>query len=169
MNSWNVVKETMNEKRSSLWNNSNKAEYTAQHNSQTTKLLAESKGEHTAQKLESVLSTLSSEQSNFVEYLLLSQKNTVVARYDTADDLLPGLVEKGLLQTPTGVGTVSLLKLTTTFRVPIAVWKALNKRNDSATFKAPLEHSNWLLELEHQFKKRIDVLVESAEIAPKDK
>ena len=116
-----------------------------------------------------LLSSLSAEQSNFVEYLLLSQKNTVVARYDTADDLLPGLVEKGLLQTPTGVGTVSLLKLTTTFRVPIAVWKALNKRNDSATFKAPLEHSNWLLELENQFKKRIDVLVESAEIAPKDK
>ena len=159
----------MNERRSSLWDSDKKAQYTANHDSQATKLVAKNKGEHTAQKIEMVLGTLSLEQSNFVEYLLLSQKNTVVARYDTTDALLPGLVEKGLLQLPTGVGTVSLLKLTTTFRVPIAVWEALNERTEAQHFEARLEKSKRLLELENQFKNRLDVLVESAEIAPKSK
>ena len=159
----------MNERRRSLWNSSRKAEYTANHNTQATQLVAESKGEHTAQNIEAVLATLSSEQSNFVEYLILSQKNTVVARYDTSDPLFPELVEKGLLQLPTGVGTVSLLKLTTTFRVPIAVWKVLNQRTKAPDFVARSVHSKRLQELEIQFKDRFDVLVESAEIAPKGK
>ena len=159
----------MNERRTSLWDSSKKAEYTANHDSQAMQLVAKNNGEHTAQKIETVLATLSLEQSNFVEYLLLSQKNTVVARYDTTDALLPGLVEKGLLQLPTGVGTVSLLKLTTTFRVPIAVWKALNECTEAPHFEARVAQSTRLLELDNQFKNRLDVLVESAEIAPKGK
>ena len=159
----------MNERRYSLWNSSKKAEYTANHDTQASQLVAESKGEHTAQKIEEVLAALSLEQSNFVEYLLLSQKNTVVARYDTSDPLFPELVEKGLLQLPTGVGTVSLLKLTTTFRVPIAVWQALNERTERPDFPARSVNPERLSELEDQFKDRFDVLVESAEIAPNGK
>ncbi len=159
----------MNERRYSLWNSSRKAEYTANHDTQASQLVAESKGEHTAQKIEEVLAALSLEQYEFLEYLLLSQKNTVVARYDTSDPLFPGLVEKGLLQLPTGVGTVSLLKLTTTFRVPIAVWKALNERTEKPDLTARAVNPERLLELEDQFKDRFDVLVESAEIAPNGK
>ena len=159
----------MNERRYSLWNSSRKAEYTANHDTQASQLVAESKGEHTAQKIEEVLGALSLEQHDFLEYLLLSQKNTVVARYDTSDPLFPGLVEKGLLQLPTGVGTVSLLKLTTTFRVPIAVWQALNERTETPDFKNHSAHLERLMELENKFKDRFDVLVESAEIDPKGK
>jgi len=155
----------MKEKRVSLWDSSKKAEYTDNYDSQAVELVSKNNGEHTAQKIEAVLTTLSSEQSDFVEYLLLSEKNTVVARYDSTDTLLPGLVEKGLLQLPTGVGTVSLLKLTTTFRIPIAVWKALNGRRKTSLFEAPGTQSKRLLELKNQFKDRIDVLVESAAIA----
>ena len=156
----------MNERRYSLWNNSRKAEYTANHDTQVSQLIAESKGEHTAKKIEEVLATLSLEESDFVELLLLSQKNTVVARYDAADPLFPELVEKGLLQLPTGVGTVSLLKLTTTFRVPIAVWQALNERAETPNLSVRSAYPDRLQELENQFKERFDVLVESAEIAP---
>jgi len=158
----------MTKKRFSLWDSSKQAEYTADYDSQAVQLVARNNGEYTAQKIETVLSTLSSEQSNFVEYLLLSKKNTVVARYDSTDALLPGLVEKGLLQLPTGVGTVSLLKLTTTFRVPIAVWKALNEHREAPLFEAGVTQSERLLELKNQFKNRIDVLVESAAIASND-
>jgi hypothetical protein len=58
-----------------------------------------------------------------------------------------------------------LLKLTTTFRIPIAVWKALNGRRKTSLFEAPGTRSKRLLELKNQFKDRIDVLVESAAIA----
>ena len=75
----------MSERRSSLWNNDRKAEYTANHDIQASKLVAKNKGEHTAQRIEAILATLSLEQSNFIEYLILSQKNTVVARYDALD------------------------------------------------------------------------------------
>ena len=108
----------MTEKRLSLWDSSKKDDYSTNHDRQTLELLAKNNGEHTAKDLDSVLAGISPEQSNFVEYLLLSEKNTVVARYDSSDVLLPGLIEKGLLQLPTGVGTVSVLKLTTTFPSP---------------------------------------------------
>ena len=157
----------MSDKRKSLWDNSKKAEYTTNHNSQAMELVARSKGEHTASNIEAVLATLSSEELDFVEYLILSKKNTVVARYDNEDVLFPGLVEKGLLQLPTGVGTVSLLKLTTTFRVPIAVWTALNKQMRMLLAEDGTEGTVRLMELESQFKHRLDVLVESEEIASK--
>ena len=151
----------------SLWDNSKKEEYTTNHNSQVMKLVARSKGEHTASNIGAVLANLSSEEMDFVQYLILSKKNTVVARYDKEDALFPGLVEKGLLQLPTGVGTVSLLKLTTTFRVPIAVWKTLNNRKEILFDEKCTDGPGRLLELESQFKSRFDVLVESEEIASK--
>ena len=157
----------MSDKRISLWDNSKKEEYTTNHNSQVMKLVARSKGEHTASNIGAVLANLSSEEMDFVQYLILSKKNTVVARYDKEDALFPGLVEKGLLQLPTGVGTVSLLKLTTTFRVPIAVWKALNKQQKTLFAEDCKENALRLGELENQFKNRLDVLVESEEIASK--
>ncbi len=159
----------MSDKRISLWDNNKKAEYTSKHESQTTELVAKSKGEHTAAKIDSVLASLSEEELNFVKYLILSERNTVVARYDSEDTLLPGLVEKGLLQLPTGVGTVSLLKLTTTFRVPIAVWKVLNDSDKLMFSDECSKNSISLTVLENRFKHRFDVLVESEEIASKAK
>jgi len=158
----------MTEKRLSLWDSSNKEEYTINHDRQALQLLARNNGEHTAKDMDSVLARLSPEQSDLVEYLLLSEKNTIVARYDSSDALLPGLVEKGLLQLPTGVGTVSVLKLTTTFRTPKAVWEALNERRGALLPKTGSDQAKRLEELKKQFKNRLDVLVESAAIASND-
>jgi len=158
----------MTEKRLSLWDSSKKDDYSTNHDRQTLQLLAKNNGEHTAKDLDTVLAGLSPEQSNFVEYLLLSEKNTVVARYDSSDALLPGLVEKGLLQLPTGVGTVSVLKLTTTFRTPKAVWKALNERRGALVPETRSGQEKRLEELTKQFENRIDALVETAVIASND-
>jgi hypothetical protein len=158
----------MTEKRLSLWDSSKKDDYSTNHDRQTLELLAKNNGEHTAKDLDSVLAGISPEQSNFVEYLLLSEKNTVVARYDSSDVLLPGLIEKGLLQLPTGVGTVSVLKLTTTFRIPKAVWKALNERRGALIPEGRPGQAKRLEELTKQFENRIDALVETAVIASND-
>ena len=52
----------MSDIRISLWDNNKKAEYTSKHESQTTELVAKSKGEHTAAKIDSVLASLSEEE-----------------------------------------------------------------------------------------------------------
>tara|TARA_B100000674_G_C37714176_1_gene856617 strand:+ start:140 stop:613 length:474 start_codon:yes stop_codon:yes gene_type:complete len=155
----------MNKKRISLWDSSKEKEYGADSDRQTQSLVDKHNGEHTAVEIDFVLSRLTREQSDFIEYLILSGKNTVVARYDPSDSLLPSLVKEGLLQLPTGVGTVSVLKLTTTFRAPKAVWEVLNERYEKLTSLAPREKSNRIKTLKNQFEDRIDVLVASAAIS----
>ena len=61
------------------------------------------------------------------------------------------------------------MKLTTTFRVPIAVWKVLNDSDKLMFSDECSKNSISLTVLENRFKHRFDVLVESEEIASKAK
>ncbi|MBM3356984.1 MAG: hypothetical protein FJY54_04580 [Betaproteobacteria bacterium] len=59
-----------------------------------------------------------------MEYLLLVGSPTVVALHD--EGLLDGLVAKGLLRRPPGVGTLFMSHYETTYDVPAAVWQSMN-------------------------------------------
>jgi len=95
------------------------------------KAAAELNGDPVAENLENIWAGLSGEEQKFIEYLYLSERRTVVALYE--DGLFSGLMSKGLLQVPPGVGTLFMQYLQTTYTIPIAVWTYLRDRPELKT------------------------------------
>ncbi len=124
------------------------------------KTAAKLNGDHTAENLEPLWARLDDEEKLFIEYLYLSGKRMAVALYE--DELFSGLLTKGMLQTPPGVGTLFMHCLRTTYSIPIAVWQSLHDRPDlffSLDTKIQVRH---LEELTRYFKGRIDTLLKGA-------
>jgi hypothetical protein len=111
----------MTSKRASLWD---RARYLAASKEAAAQVTARRNGEHTVRVLPDIWPTLTSGEKSVMEYLLLVGSPTVVALHN--EDVLDGLVLKGLLQRPVGVGTLLMNHYETTYDVPAAVWRALN-------------------------------------------
>jgi hypothetical protein len=114
----------MTSKRVSLWGHEHRERYLAASREAAEQAAARRDGEHTARDLAHLWQGLTPEEKDVMEYLLLKGSPTIVALHD--DGLLDGLIAKGLLQKPAGVGTLFMNHYETTYDVPAAVWRALN-------------------------------------------
>jgi hypothetical protein len=114
----------MTSKRVSLWDHEHRERYLAASRESAAHAAARRDGEHTARDLPRLWQDLTPQEKSVMEYLLLMGSPTIVALHD--DGLLDGLIAKGLLQKPAGVGTLFMNHYETTYDVPAAVWSVLN-------------------------------------------
>jgi len=149
----------MNKKRESLWNAATLENYLDTTEELARKSAAEKNGEHTAENLENIWAGLGDEEKSFIEFLYLSEKRAVVARYD--DGLFSGLKAKEMLQIPPGVGTLFMQEFETTYAVPIAVWKKLRDRSDQFFSHDGKEKTRRLEELAERFENQVDALLKA--------
>jgi hypothetical protein len=147
----------MKKKRESLWTAAILENYLDTTEQLARKSAAELDGKPEAENLENIWAGLSGEEQLFFEYLYLSERRTVVALYE--DGLFSGLMSKGLLQTPPGVGTIFMQYLQTTYSIPIAVWKYLNDRPDLFFSHGEVNKQSRLKDLIQHFNDRVDALV----------
>ena len=118
----------MDTKHRPLWNRESRTSYWSAKEEAEQRAAERQQGQHTARALAQVWAGLSAGERAAMERLLTSGCNSVVGLYE--DELLGGLVSKGLLQVPPGVGTLLMRKMETTFTVPEAVWSELTGRRD---------------------------------------
>ena len=147
----------MNEKLESFWNASTRERYVDTTEQLARKSVAEQNGEPAAENLVNIWADLSDDEKLLLEYLYLSERRTVVALYE--DGLLTGLMSKGLLQTPPGVGTLFMQYLQTTYSIPIAVWNYLHNKPDLFFDHSKGKKVSRLKELTLHFNDRVDALV----------
>ncbi len=115
-------------KRTRLWTSDRHSEYWASQDEAERRANAHKYGEYTAADLDRIWRALGEDERALLEYLLLSGRRSVVALYE--DPLCNALVERKLLQTPAGVGTLLMQNLETTFKIPRAVWEEMNLRKE---------------------------------------
>lgn len=147
----------MTKKRESFWNADTLEKYVDTTERLARKSASEHSGKHIAENLENIWAGLDDEERLFIEYLYLSEKRTAIALYE--DGLFSGLMSKGLLQTPPGVGTLFMQYLQTTYSVPIAVWNYMHDRPDLFFPQAENGKSQRLEELTRHFKDRIEAVI----------
>lgn len=147
----------MTEKRESLWNADTLEKYLDTTEQLAQKSASEHSGKHIADNLETIWAGLDDEERLFIEYLYLSEKRTAVALYE--DGLFSGLMSKGLLQTPPGVGTLFMQYLQTTYSVPIAVWNYMHDRSDLFFPQTENGKKQRLEELTRHFNDRVDAVL----------
>ncbi|MDG2205176.1 MAG: hypothetical protein P8M79_07995 [Alphaproteobacteria bacterium] len=83
-----------------------------------------------ADKMDEVLADLLVDECEFIEFMVLSRTQTVIAKFDI--DVLKRLVSRRLLQLRPGVGTMFMQNYQTSFSIPDAVWNALTTRHQTA-------------------------------------
>ena len=110
-------------RRTPLWDRESQQRYQAASERAHRAAVDRHAGEHTAAALAEIWPGLGADARAFMEYLLLSDSRTVIARYE--DTLFTELLAKELLQLPPGVGTVLMQRMETAYRVPTAVWRRL--------------------------------------------
>ncbi|GBE44823.1 hypothetical protein BMS3Bbin10_02928 [bacterium BMS3Bbin10] len=147
----------MNEKRESLWDAETLEKYLDTTEQLARKSASEQNGEHIAENLENIWAGLEEEERFFIEYLYLSEKPTAVAPYE--DGLFSGLMSKGLLRTPPGVGTLFMQYLQTTYSVPAAVWNYLRDRPDLFFSHDEKGKRRRLEDLTRHFNGRVDAVL----------
>ncbi len=148
----------MSKKRKSLWDDATLEKYLTAAEQLARKSASEQNGEQIAENLENLWPRLEDEERHFIEFLYLSEKRTAVALYE--DGLFSGLMSKGLLQTPPGVGTLFMQYLQTTYSVPVAVWNFLHDRPDLFFSHNEKGKGRRLEELTRHFKDRVDAVLQ---------
>lgn len=146
-------------KRESLWNAATLEKYVDRTEQSARNSVAERNGEHTAENLESIWLDLTRDEKLFIEYLYLSEKRAAIALYE--EGLFSGLMSKGLLQTPPGVGTLFMQYLQTTYAIPIAVWDSLHDRPSQFFSHDDIDKGRRLKQLTRHFNDRVDVLLKA--------
>lgn len=141
--------------RKSLWDASKRAAYETGHEKSRSDLFDQREGRKIADALEDHWHTLTPSEAALVEYLILMERRIVLARQ--ADKVIDGLVEKGFLSPPPGVGALFLRYQQTTYSVRRALWQALNAPNHRQLFAGHNDPAARLKELSAQFSDLIDV------------
>jgi hypothetical protein len=152
--------KTMNKKRESFWNADSLEKYSDRTEQLARKSVAEQNGEPIAENLENIWAGLSEDEQQLIEYLYLSERRTVVVLRE--DGVFSGLLSKGLLQTPPGVGSLFMQYLQTTYTIPIAVWKLLQKRPGLFFSHREENKARQLKQLTLHFKDQVDALVKDS-------
>jgi len=143
--------------RETFWNAASSETYASATEEKKRQAVAEHDGEHIASNLENIWKTLGGEERQLIEYLYLSDKPTVVALNEI--ELYTGLMEKGLLHTPPGVGTLFMEYSQTTYTIPNAVWAYLQKHSEHFFTFELNGKSQRLKELTLHFKEQVDALL----------
>jgi hypothetical protein len=148
----------MTGKRVPLWDAGRQAAYREATKRRTRDAAARRDGADTAAGLDAIWAALGAEERRFMDYLLLSGRRTLIARVE--DSLFTGLMAKGLLRVPPGVGTLLMQNLRTTYVVPPAVWRALKDRPGGKASDGGPGEARRLRKLAARFADRVEALVE---------
>ncbi|MEM7223625.1 MAG: hypothetical protein AAF495_11635 [Pseudomonadota bacterium] len=116
------------DQRKRLWTPQSASAYWKEKHDQELEAVAKRDGKDVARKIDEVLASLSGDEREVLELLLLKRMASVIALYETS--VLGRLQEKGLLQPRLGVGTILMQNMETCFSVPRAVWAELEARRD---------------------------------------
>ncbi len=143
--------------RASLWNNENQKQYQAHRERATQDAADRRQGTHTAAALDDIWAALREDERAFMEYLILSERRTAIARRE--DDLLFRLIDKELLQLPVGVSRVVMHMVTTAYSIPEDVWQRLGDERERFCNAAEGTTDERLHELEERFRDRIEALI----------
>ncbi len=118
----------MSSKRVSLWGRDQYEKYWVDTNRQQQETADRLNGVPVAEDIDAVWKSLNEDERLVIEHLLLSGSPTAVALIEGG--AFDGLVEKGMLRRPPGVGTMLIYQHQTTYDVPSAAWQVLNQRID---------------------------------------
>jgi hypothetical protein len=119
----------MANERGRLWNSKKRDSYMQSVRQANERAIAEREGYFVARSIEQSWETLSKDERQLLDYLLLLDAPSCVGQCE--DVLLTQLVEKGFLQFPLGVRLVLLQDLETVFSMPMAVWTALKSHRSN--------------------------------------
>ena len=143
--------------RASLWNNENQKQYQAERDRSAREVVDRRRGAHTAAALDDIWAALAEDERAFMEYLVLSNRRTAIARRET--DLLFRLIDKGLLQLPVGVSKVFMEKVHTAYGVPEDVWRAFAVSGDRYVSPDAAASADRLAALEARFHDIVEALI----------
>lgn len=116
----------MTSKRVSLWGRDQFDKYWVDTAAQQKETAERIDGVPVAREIDAVWKSLDDDERLVIEHLLLSGSPTAVALIEGGS--FDGLVEKGMLRRPPGVGTVMIYQHQTTYDIPSAIWGVLNER-----------------------------------------
>lgn len=116
----------MTSKRVSLWGRDQFDKYWVDTAAQQKETAERIDGVPVAREIDAVWKSLGNDERLVIEHLLLSGSPTAVALIEGG--AFDGLVEKGMLRRPPGVGTVMIYQHQTTYDIPSAIWEVLNER-----------------------------------------
>lgn len=116
----------MASKRVSLWGRDQFDKYWVDTAAQQKETAERIDGVPVAREIDAVWKSLNDGERLVIEHLLLSGSPTAVALIEGGS--FDGLVEKGMLRRPPGVGTVMIYQHQTTYDIPSAIWEVLNAR-----------------------------------------
>lgn len=111
-----------------LWDASRQNAYVKERDDALERRLDEREGTAIARRIADVWSSLSEDERDALDYLVMSGARSCVGH--CRDPLLVRLVERGLLIWPPGVRPVLTDDLITSFLIPPAIWQALAERGD---------------------------------------
>ncbi len=141
--------------RKPLWDAIKRAAYESGHEKSHSDLMDQREGRNIADALVYHWNSLNASEAALLEYLVLIERRIVLARQ--ANKVINGLVEKGFLSPPPGVGALFLRYNQTTYSVPHALWQALNNAEQRHLFAGDNDPAARLNELKLQFSELIDV------------
>ena len=143
-----------------MWNAATLKKYVNSTERSAQESAAKINGDSTAENLELIWASLEDEEKLFIEFLYLSEKRTAIALYE--DSLFSGLLSKGLLQTPPGVGALCRQYFQTTYSIPLAVWEYLHDRPELFFAQDENMKALRLEELARHFNDRLDALLKGS-------
>ena len=147
----------MNKIRKSFWTTDMQSKYAIKIKRREKKALAERNGQFTAENLDRIWTGLSNNEKKLIEYLILSEKPTLVALFD--DGLFTSLMSKGILKIPQGVSTVFIQSHQTTYTIPQAVWTSLQKKQDLFPTYEKSNKKQRIKKLSKKFESQIEALL----------
>lgn len=116
----------MESKRVSLWGQDQFDKYWVDTAAQQKETAERLDGVPVSREIDAVWKSLNDDERIVIEHLLLSGSPTAVALIEGG--AFDGLVEKGLLRRPPGVGSLMIYQHQTTYDIPSAIWDILNER-----------------------------------------
>ncbi len=116
--------------RTKLWNADVKREYWREKKAAQERAEADHSGKAIAENIDVKLAELAPDEHDFIEYLVLINSRTIIAKYDA--DVRKRLVAREFLQLRPGVGTMLMQDYQTSFSVPTSIWKALHSGRETA-------------------------------------
>ena len=115
--------------RTTMWNDDLKKAYWQDKKIDQERAVAKRSGKAIAENIDQVMAGLSLEESNLIEFMVLSNVRKIIAQHEIG--VLGLLVNKKMLQLRPGVGTNFMQGYQTSFSIPESIWEILIGRRET--------------------------------------
>jgi hypothetical protein len=115
--------------RTTMWNDDLKKAYWQDKKIDQERAVAKRSGKAIAENIDQVMAGLSLDESNLIEFMVLSNVRKIIAQHEIG--VLGLLVNKKMLQLRPGVGTNFMQGYQTSFSIPESIWEILIGRRET--------------------------------------